>query len=364
MNINVKIHEFQSILEKKKIDFALFCNSDSSKINSNFFYFSGYKGLGCLIIPKKENPFLIVPEMEFEKAKKSISNKYFRIYKMDKKKFFESVYKVVKKSFRIKNISIDKNNFTLNAYRNFKKQFKKSNTKDIALDCLKLREVKTEKEIQNLKKSCDYADKILQKTIKNFKDFKTESEVAAFLEYETKKNGLEISFAPIVASGINGSMPHYEPFNVKIKKGFCVIDFGVKYRGYCSDITRTMYVGTPNKKEREIYDFLLKIQKNTINEIKKNIKCSELYDFVNKGLEKYKNNFIHGLGHGVGVEIHELPNLTLNSKDKIKNNMVFTIEPGIYFPKKLGIRIEDTVLFKDKTIILTKTSKDLLTIEK
>ena len=105
---------------------------------------------------------------------------------------------------------------------------------------------------------------------------------------------------------------------------------------------------------------LLKIQENAINQIKENKKCSELYDFVVKSLGKYKDYFTHGLGHGVGVEIHEMPNLTLNSKDRIKNSMVFTIEPGIYFPKRFGIRIEDTILFKNNPIVLTKTSKDLL----
>ena len=174
--------------------------------------------------------------------------------------------------------------------------------------------------------------------------------------------GLELSFNPIVASGKNASMPHYAPAAKKIMKGFCVIDFGVKYKGYCSDITRTVYVGKPSKKEKEIFNMLLTIQKNAINKIKSSKKCSELYDFVNNSLGKYKSNFTHGLGHGVGVEIHELPNLTLNSKDRIKNNMVFTIEPGIYFPKRFGIRIEDTVLFKNKPIVLTKTSKDLLIV--
>ncbi len=157
-------------------------------------------------------------------------------------------------------------------------------------------------------------------------------------------------------------MPHHEPMNIKIKKGFCVIDFGVKYKGYCSDITRTIYVGKPSKKEQQIYNTLLNIQKNTINQIIQNKKCPELYNFVNESLGKYKKYFTHGLGHGVGVEIHEMPNLTLNSRDKIKNNMIFTIEPGIYFPRKFGIRIEDTILFKNRPIQLTKTSKDLIII--
>ncbi len=356
----MRINEFRAILEAKKSDFALFYNSDSSKINPNLYYFSDYNGFGALILPKNKAPFLIVPDMEFQRAKKSMIKK---VYSMEKKKFFESIYKIVKRNgLKARNIAIDKNNFTLNSYKNFKKQFKKAKTKDVYLDCLKLREIKTEKEIQILKKSCNYADKILQKLIKDFRSFKTESEASAFLEYETKKQGLEISFNPIVASGSNGSMPHHEPSNTKIKKGFCVVDFGIKYKGYCSDMTRTIFVGNPNKKEKEIYDFLLKIQKNAINEIKNNKKCSELYDFVNLNLKNYKNNFTHGLGHGVGVEIHELPNLTLNSKDRIKNNIVFTIEPGLYFPKKFGIRIEDTILFKNKTTILTKTSKDLLII--
>lgn len=356
----MRIKEFKAILEKKRADFALFCNSDSAGHNANMIYFSGYKGLGAFVVPKNKPAFLIAPDMEIERAKKSMVKK---AYSMEKKKFFESIYKIIKKN-KIKsgNIAIDKNNFTLNSYKHFKKQFKRIKTKDISLDCQKLREIKTEKEMQFLKKSCGYADKILQKAIKNFKSFKTESEAAAFLEYETKKNGLELSFNPIVASGSNGSMPHHEPANIKIKKGFCVVDFGVKYKGYCSDITRTIYVGKISGKEQEIYDMLLSIQKNAINQIKNNKKCSELYDFVNKSLGKYKKNFIHGLGHGVGVEIHELPNLTLNSKDKLRNNMVFTIEPGIYFPKRFGIRIEDTVLFKDKPIVLTKTSKDLLII--
>ena len=243
----MKINEFKKILENKKADFALFYNSDSAKFNANMLYFSGYRGLGALILPKSKPAFLVAPEMEIEKARKSMIKK---TYSMEKKRFFESIHKIIKKhNIKTKNIAIDKNNFTLNSYKHFKKQFKKIRTKDISLDCMKLREIKTEKELQFLKKSCTYADKIIQKVMVNFKDFKTESEAAAFLEYETKRNGLELSFNPIVASGSNGSMPHHEPSNVKIKNGFCVIDFGVKYKGYCSDITRTIYIGKISKKE-------------------------------------------------------------------------------------------------------------------
>ena len=356
----MKINEFKQALEKKKADCAIFYNSDSAKTNPNLFYFSNYSGLGALIIPAKQQPFLVVPEMEFQRAKKSAVKK---VYSMEKKRFFESIFKILKKNkIKARSIAIDKNHFTLNSFKHFKSQFKRSKFKDVSLDCAKLREIKTEKEIQYLKIACQLADKIIQKAIKNFKSFKTESGAAAFLEHEAKKLGLGLSFEPIVASGSNGSMPHHEPSNTKIKKGFCVIDFGVKYKGYCSDITRTIYVGKPSSKEKEIYDMLLKIQRETINQIRLNKKCSELYNFVSRNLGKYNKYFTHGLGHGVGVEIHEMPSLSLNSKDTIQNNMVFTIEPGIYFPKKFGIRIEDTILFKNIPIPLTKTAKDLIIV--
>jgi len=341
----MKTKELQKILEKGKSDFALFYNL-GMETNPNMFYFSGYRGLGALIIPKKKQPFLIAPKMELQRAKKSMIKK---VYVMDKKKFFESTYAIIKRNkLQSKKIAIDNNNFSLNVYRHLKKQFKKTKTKDISLDCLKLREIKTQKEIKIIKKGFNYGNNIIKKTINSFKDFKTESDVAAFLEYEAKKLGLDLSFPPIVASGKNGSIPHYEPRNINLNKGFCVIDFGIKYKGYCTDITRTIYIGKPNNKDKHIYNFLLNIQKNIINNIKINDNCGKIYEKCVKDLKNYGKYFIHGLGHGIGVEIHEFPNLTLNSKDSIMENMVFTVEPGIYLPGKFGIRIEDTVIMEKK----------------
>ena len=353
----MKIIELRKIIRQKKCNFALFYNSE--KPNPNMQYFTGYNGAGILVVPRNKTPFIMAPQMEFERARKSLIKK---IFQMEKKKFFDSAYETIRNHGKAKNIAIDNNNFTLNSFKAFKKSFGKPKTHDISLSCIKLREIKTQIEIEYLKKSCFYADKILQKSINNLKSFRTEAEAAAFLDYETKKLGLELSFDPIVASGKNASMPHHNPENQKINKGFCVLDFGVKYKGYCSDITRTVYLGKPSKKEKEIYHMLLKIQEGAIDEVKHNKRCRELYDFVVKGLGDYSKYFTHGLGHGVGIEIHEMPNITLNSKDRIKNNMVFTIEPGIYISKKLGIRIEDTILFRNKTESLTKTSKDLLII--
>lgn len=355
----MKIKELKSILRKRHLDFSFFYNLDSSKINPNMAYFSGYNGLGALIVPRDKEPFLIVPKMEYERAKKGyIKN----IYPIDKKKFFGSARDIIsKKKIKGKKVAIDGQNFSLSFYKHLKKELKIL-SKDISFECLKLRSIKTGKEVSIIKKGFNYADSILKKTIDNLHSFKTESEVAASLEYEAKKLGMGISFNPIVASGKNASMPHYEPKNTRLNNGFCVIDFGVRYKGYCTDCTRTVYIGKPNKKEMDVYNFLLGVQNNSVNSIKAGDRCGEIYDDCVREMKNYSKYFIHGLGHGIGVEIHELPNLSPQSKDKIEENMMFTIEPGIYIPKKLGIRIEDSILMRSRPVILTKVSKDLLIV--
>lgn len=351
----MKNKEVHGILKKRRIDSLLLLSLDSMRYNHNIFYFTGFKGVGSYTFLKNSSSFLLVPKMEFERAKKS----YKKVYSIDKKKLFVSL-KLKLKKHRIRSLGIDYRSTNISLFRLLKKEFKKIKIKDVSKELVNLRQIKTNVEIKKLKKSCQIADKILQKCLNKFNKFKTESDVSSFLEYETKKLACDVSFPPIVASGKNASIPHHEPKNIKLKKGFCVIDFGVKCKGYCSDITRTIYLGTPNNKEKEIYNFLLNIQNNIIKKIKIKDNCGKIYDDCVKSLKNYSKYFTHGLGHGVGVEIHELPNLTLSSKDKVEKNMVFTIEPGIYIPNKYGIRIEDTLLMKNLAKPLTKTTKELL----
>ena len=352
----MKIKALQNFLQAKKTDFALLYNVGMD-VNPNFYYFTQYSGVGCLVIPKNNDPFLIVPEMEFERAKKgTIKN----VKKLEKKRFFDSVYENIKGKKEV--IGIDTSAFTLAAYKNFRKTFKKCKTLDISQKCRELRIEKTKKESKYLKKSCDCASKILKSCLNNFKDFKKESDVASFLRNETFKQGLELSFPPIIASGKNGSMPHYEPKNVRLNQGLCVLDFGVKYKGYCSDVTRTVGINKISKQEKEKYHKLLQIQESSINKIENGSVCGNIYQSVVDSLGKDAMYFTHGLGHGIGAEIHELPNLTLNSKDKIKNNVFFTIEPGIYYPRRFGIRIEDSIVFDKKPVILTKVTKELIVL--
>lgn len=360
----MRLKDFQNIINKNKIDLVIFYNIDSTYIEHNITYLSGYGGIGVLVIPSIAKPFLIVPKMEYERAKKS----KIKVYLLKKKtKIFELTKKIIdKKRLRFHNIGIDKEIVTINAYKNIKKYFRKTKFSDVSSYITDLRKLKTNDEVNIIRKGCEITDTILKECFKNIMKHKLnkESEISAFLESEANKYQ-GVSFHPIIASGKNASQPHYTPKNILIKTGFCVIDFGIKYKGYCTDITRTIYFGKPSKKEIEIYNLLLKAQTNTIENTKLNETGDEIYKRLIKYLGSYSKYFIHGLGHGIGIKIHELPNLTDGSKDKLLNNMVFTVEPGIYIPNKFGMRIEDDILMTPKGAeILTKTPKKLIIFKK
>jgi Xaa-Pro aminopeptidase len=357
----MKLKQFQKELAKNNIDLALYFSLDMDKANPYLVYFTGYNGIGVLAIPKNSKPFLMVPLMEYERAKK---NSKIRVIAMKKKKrLFELLtYELKKRKIRVKTIGIDRSSTSLSLKKLINKNFKKKRYKDTYEMFENLRKIKTKEEIEIIKKSCKICSDIFKRCFKNLKNFKTEAEVKAFLISETYKNGCEPSFEPIVASGKASSQAHYSN-NVKLQKGFCIIDYGVKYKGYCSDITRTVYLGKPSKKEKEMYALLLSVQKAAIRKIRSGMKASELNKFVIERLGKYAGNFTHGLGHGIGVKIHELPNLIELSKDKLEDNMAFTVEPGIYFEDRFGIRIEDDILIENnKVSVLTDVSKELTVI--
>ncbi len=360
LKTNMRVSRLKKELEKRNIDFALFYNLDSENYNKNMYYFSGYKGIGCLIIHRKKPAFLLVPSMEYGRAKNTAK---IEVYKWEKgKRLFEATNLILKKNkIKPRKIGVIYSEFNLNVYRSLRQHIKKVKIVDMDKECFELRKIKTDKEIKIIKKSCDLCSEILNLCINNFNRFETEKDVETFLHTETVKRGCELAFPPIVASGKAGSMPHYEPKKIKLRKGFCVIDFGVKYEGYCSDITRTIYLGLPTEKEIKIYNRLLGIQRKIIENIKPGKKCNEAYLETITLLDEYSENFTHGLGHGIGLNIHELPNLKSDSDETFKNNMIFTIEPGIYFENKFGIRIEDDVLIRNgKPIVLTKVQKKMI----
>lgn len=228
--------------------------------------------------------------------------------------------------------------------------------------------VKEEEELENIKKACEITDRAFTALLPRIKEGMSENEVAAELEYLMRTYGASgTSFDTIVAFGENSSIPHHETGERKLKFGdIILIDFGCKYNGYCSDCTRTFLFGDDKKhgEFKEIYNHVLNAHMLAKEKITNGITGREADGYARDylralGLDKY---FTHSLGHGIGVNIHEFPVISLKSLDVLKNNMVFSDEPGVYFEGKYGIRIEDTVTLKNGKIISLTNSDKKLTI--
>jgi len=202
--------------------------------------------------------------------------------------------------------------------------------------------------------------RIMKKCLDNFSKFKTEKDVVRFLKEEVKKRKLRVAFKPLVVSGNNFLEIHHKSNESKLK-GFVIVDFGVKYKRYCGDMTRTVFVGKPSKKDLELYDLVLSAYNLGLESLEAGIKCSELDLIVRGALWKYRKQYKHCLGHGVGKKVHQFPVISPWDNRKIKKGKIFTIEPGLYFKGK-GVRIEDSVLVGKKNKILTKLSRDLLVL--
>ncbi|MCR4609573.1 MAG: aminopeptidase P family protein [Eubacterium sp.] len=207
------------------------------------------------------------------------------------------------------------------------------------------RRIKTPEEIQLLREAEAIGDKAFQDVIRLLKPGMTELEVAAEIEYSLKKHGAEgLSFDTIAASGINSSKPHAIPGRKKLENGdFLTMDFGCVYEGYCSDMTRTVVIGRADDEMKKVYNTVLKAQTEAVQAIKAGLVCMDV-DKIARDIiaaEGYGQYFGHGLGHSVGLYIHESPALNTRDETILEEGMIETIEPGIYIPDKYGVRIED-----------------------
>lgn len=352
--LQMRIKKLQQRLREKNIGLALIFSLDAP--NTNMIYFANYSGIGLLVVHKNKNPFLIVPEMEYEKALKT----KLKVFKIDKKKRILETLTYLMRRYKLKRIGIEETKVSIYLFKKLRKAIK-ARYVDISDLCARIRMIKENTELRKIKKACNVADKVFNKIVNSF-HFKTEQELKEFIITEMRNHNCEPAFPPVVASGKGSSQPHYDSSR-KIKNGFLMIDFGAKYR-YCSDMTRMLYVGKPSKNELKKYNLVLITLLECEKLVLKKKKFSELYNLAVKKFDKYSEYFTHALGHGIGLDIHELPSLYLEDKNQIQENISFTIEPGLYFPNRYGIRIEDTVVLQNNKLnILTKAKKDLVIIK-
>jgi Xaa-Pro aminopeptidase len=253
-------------------------------------------------------------------------------------------------------------------FANFNRLKEKLNVEElvpIGHEITNMRRIKTPNELEFLKKAEAIGDQVFTEMLNFIKPGMTELEIAARIEYLLKLNGGSgLSFTAIVASGINSSMPHAVPSQKKIEIGdFLTMDFGCIYEGYCSDMTRTIVIGKATDKQKEVYNTVLKAQTAALDFIKAGYQGREI-DKVARDIiygAGYEGCFGHGLGHSVGLAIHENPRLSPLEEDIIQAGMIETVEPGIYIKGFGGVRIEDMVVVtEDGHENFTHSVKDLI----
>lgn len=330
---------------------------------ANVYFLTGFTGTRGYIVVTKKKAYFLTDARYTENAKSILSSNYTLI---EIKKGFKDDWPKFLKKLKIKKIGFEEWHLTYGMLSFYKKLSRgigvtyKASKKIVE----KVRRAKTTQEINIIKKSQEINEKVLTDTVKYLKKKPTELEVEKFILNKIMEYGGDgPSFTPIVAFGDHSAVPHHQNTNRKLKKGHVVLlDMGVSYKAYCSDMTRTFFTAKPTKKQIEVYEIVLNAQKAGLNAIHHNAKAKKVFkagfDTIDKaGYGKY---FTHGLGHGIGINIHESPSLSLESKDTLQKNMLTTIEPGIYLPGKFGIRIEDIAIVKQKTHQnITKFKKEL-----
>ena len=325
-------------------------------------YLSGYTGSNGLCVITRDKRYFITDFRYREQIKKEVRG--FDIIISGEYLFNELKTRDLlngrKAGFESKRI-------TFQDYKNITKYIPRKNLVPVEDVIDDMASVKDKNEIECIRNAAATGDKIFNDIISLVKPGVGEIELAAEISYRVKKYGCEKdAFEPIVLSGAKSAMPHGKPDKKKLRRGeFVLFDYGCVYDGYHSDMTRTVFLGKPKKKDLEIYNAVLEAQRLAVAAVRKGIVCSEL-DLVARSYirnEGYDEYFGHALGHGVGLEVHETPRISDKCHNRLVSGNVITIEPGIYIPGYGGVRIEDDVVVKHNGCeILTKSAKELICV--
>lgn len=328
---------------------------------TNMFYFTGFEGAACFLIPADSDNTLYVYGVNYDDAKATVKNCKIELVQRG-----EDLNKKVAdqcKRFKPKRIGFDSLNVA--NYLAFRKNLKRIQLKAAGQAVWDLRRVKDEKEIRSMRKAAELTDIGAKVAVEVIKPGMREYKVAAEVEYAMRKHGSDgTAFESIVASGLRSAFPHGGCTGKKIKKGELIqFDIGAMCQHYAADLSRTYLVGKPTPKQKKMYKAVMEAQEKAFQKIREGAKV-KLVDAAARGAIKrhgFGENFPHGLGHGVGLAVHEFPTLSTVSKDVLKAGNVVTNEPGVYVVGYGGVRIEDTVLVKkDGAERLTKAPYDLV----
>ena len=328
-------------------------------------YFTGMRSSAGTVIAFKDKAYLIIDFRYIEKATKTVKDAEVIL----QAKLFEQLNELLDRH-GAKTVAIESDTMTVTMLSMYKERITSAeviSTRELSEAISKLRIVKTRDEIEKMIKAQRIAEAAFEDVLNFIRPGVTEREIGLHLDYYMLNHGAEaLSFDTIALTGANTSLPHGVPGDTVVENNsFVLMDYGAVYDGYHSDMTRTVCVGTPTDKMATVYDTVLKAQLDAIAAIKAGVVGFDIDKIARDVITNagYGDKFGHSLGHGVGIEIHEAPNAAPSSTHIFEENMIVTVEPGIYLPDEFGVRIEDFVVVKpDGCENMTLTKKSLISL--
>lgn len=361
MNSPSRISNFKKLLTEIGLGGFIVTNP------TNIYYLTGFKGISqsereAILILKRillvqgeslirSEATLIAPRLYQNEARKAKSKDLKVKVVTERNQLFEETAKLLE---NCKIVGFEANNLTYSEYLRLNLKRGSTSTKILPLENLveDLRTIKSDGEIRKIEQAQIISQKAFKQVIKTIKVGQSEEEIADKLAKIIKLlGGQGLAFESIIASGPNSGKPHHVTTDRRLlKNDILLLDFGAKFQDYCADLSRTVFIGRAKDLQINIYNHVREAQKKSIDKIVHNIKAADAFQTANNYFKKHRLNqyFLHGLGHGIGLEIHEPPylrNQPLDTSNQLLENMVFSIEPGLYFPWG-GIRIEDLVVIK------------------
>lgn len=339
------------------------CVLITSDINRR--YFTGMKSSDGTVIAFRDKAYLIIDFRYIEKARATVTAAEV----IEQKKLYSQLNELIRKHGAA-NIAVESQTLTVSRLHTFRAQLKDVEVIDtdvLSNEINALRSVKDEYELDCIKKAQAIAERAFEDILSFIHEGVTERQIALELNRLMFEYGAEdLSFETIALSGENTSMPHGVPSDKPVKNGeFVLMDYGAVYKGYHSDMTRTICIGEPDEEMRKVYNIVLEAQTAAINAAHAGMTGHELDEIARSIISDagYDSCFGHSLGHGVGLEIHERPNASPNNMLPLNVGAVVTVEPGIYIAGRFGVRIEDFVILTENGCInLTKSAKNIISL--
>ena len=353
-----RVEKIRQTMKEKEVDAVIVLDE------LNQHYLSGFAFTDGLLLITTSRALLITDFRYYEMAQKEAFGE-FEILMPDNRT--EIITKALKED-DCKTVGFEGNSVSFATYGKYCETYSFCKFVNIGNAIEELRQIKDENEIALMQKAQDITDAAFSEVVKHISADMTERDVAAELEYFMRKAGASgLAFDTIAVSGDASALPHGTPRNVKLQRGFLTMDFGAKYQGYCSDMTRTVVIGKADEKIKKLYNTVLEAQLAGISAVKAGADCA-LCDKAARDIidshKEYVGTFGHSLGHGVGLFIHESPRLSkLGSGKLLRPGEIVTVEPGIYLFGKYGCRIEDMVaVLEDGIHNFTHSTKELIEI--